>query len=76
MSDDDFLIQAQDKFNRGAAEHKRPWDAEHIDAISEIKGELYDLYWYAELLPDKRLGTEIRFLAKKIWEEVMKLEVK
>jgi len=57
------------KFDKGAREHNQPWDLDHIDARSEMKDELLDLYNYAKLYADidRTTALEIMLWAKDMW---------
>jgi hypothetical protein len=62
-----FKEERDAKFARGAKEHGQPWDAEHIDWRNEMRGELCDLWWYAELCPNKLLKWVIQTFCTGIW---------
>jgi len=62
------------KFDKGALEHKQPWELSHIDTRSEIMDELLDIYNYAELHATKRneqdmeLAKQLMKLSKGYWQ--------
>lgn len=68
MSHADFKALCTAKFERGRLAHPdNPWDKEHIDAIAEIKNELYDIHNYAELLADPNKKMKVRIYAEVMW---------
>jgi hypothetical protein len=66
----DFDKKKQKKFERGQQEHRRPWDAAHIDARREMQRELCDLYNYAELMGDEMMKVRIQMGCRDIWNEL------
>lgn len=62
------------KFQRGAAEHQRPWNLENIDAITEMKQEYEDIGNYSELVEQiselKFYAQQMRLYAQIFWERL------
>lgn len=65
-----FHDACADKFAKGAEQHKQPWDAKHIDAIDEIRGELCDLYNYSTLLKDKEMAWDIQLWTEALYNKL------
>lgn len=65
---------AKEKFEKGAKEHGQPWDNEHIDVISEMRGELGDVYNYADLFEDPWRKVKYRMYAQDLWNDLDELE--
>lgn len=65
-----FEQALKEKFEAGRKEHNQPWDAEHIDAVREMKDEWLDIYHYASLLKDEELKREIQGECKYNWKRL------
>lgn len=65
-----FTDYAKQKFLKGAEEHKQRWDKYSINVNEEMRGELADLYNYAELLDDKNLSAQVRIWCQEIFERL------
>lgn len=65
-----FKDACQAKFNKGAEEHRQPWDSNHINAIEEIRGELCDLYNYSTLLHDQEMAWDIQTWTEGLWNKL------
>lgn len=63
----DFDTAKQRKFDAGRAAHPdSDWNAAHVDARREAQDELYDLYWYAELLGDDELKIRMQLWCRDL----------
>lgn len=64
----EFLKACEDKFERGAKEHKGDWNS--VDPKFEIREELCDVYNYATLLEDKELAVDLQQWASATWDRL------
>lgn len=64
----DFDTFKQRKYDEGRRAHPNtPWDAVNVAWRFELKGELADAWWYADLSPNWLLKVVVQFFCRRIY---------